>query len=115
MQEPKGFGSTGQPKSPEHRRKISEALKQYANQPDAHLHDLHRGGQDHPGWRGGIQPRYYRRIAFEAHGQVCARCGAVPPKRIVVHHRDEDRRNNDLSNLEVLCMTCHLKHHRSGG
>lgn len=39
---------------------------------------------------------------------VCERCGAGVDH---VHHRDGDKLNNDLDNLEGLCATCHARHH----
>jgi rubrerythrin len=60
-------------------------------------------------FKTGIKPDYYRRIAFEAYGESCNRCGAT--ELIVVHHRDENRHNNHVTNLEVLCRTCHMKEH----
>jgi 5-methylcytosine-specific restriction endonuclease McrA len=101
----------------QHRQKISDALKRYHSQPGSHLHQLHKSGSDHPNFKGGIKPDYYRRIAFDQYGKSCNRCGKNSnedgsPAYLVIHHIDENRRNSDLSNLEVLCMSCHLKHHR---
>jgi hypothetical protein len=31
---------------------------------------------------------------------------------IEIHHIDEDRDNNDLSNIKVVCCNCHRRHHR---
>lgn len=42
-------------------------------------------------------------------GTACERCGSV--ERLHVHHRDADITNNDLSNLETLCVVCHNRHH----
>lgn len=41
---------------------------------------------------------------------IC-KCGEKNIKRIQVHHRDGDRKNNCVLNLEVLCRPCHLKEH----
>jgi hypothetical protein len=41
----------------------------------------------------------------------CERCGSR--RRLHVHHRDEDTSNNDPTNLEVLCGSCHLREHWS--
>lgn len=65
-------------------------------------------GESNNNWKGGTEP-YYRRIAYEAYGKICSRCGAT--KRIGVHHKDRNRRNNDLENLEVLCKRCHQLEH----
>jgi hypothetical protein len=39
----------------------------------------------------------------------CVKCGKVV--KLHVHHKDRDRTNNDMSNLETLCLWCHGKHH----
>ncbi|MFY9586683.1 MAG: HNH endonuclease signature motif containing protein [Actinomycetota bacterium] len=39
----------------------------------------------------------------------CAECGAS--QRLHVHHRDRDPSNNEPTNLETLCASCHLKLH----
>jgi 5-methylcytosine-specific restriction endonuclease McrA len=36
-------------------------------------------------------------------------CGSE--EHICVHHSDEDRTNNELSNLEILCRSCHAIRH----
>ena len=42
----------------------------------------------------------------------CERCGFDKfPQILGVHHKDRDRKNNDLSNLEVLCPNCHSIEH----
>ena len=40
---------------------------------------------------------------------ACAACGSV--KKLNVHHKDRNRKNNDYSNLEVLCPNCHSIEH----
>lgn len=43
---------------------------------------------------------------------ICERCGYdTHPEILGVHHKDRDRKNNDLSNLEVLCPNCHSLEH----
>lgn len=42
----------------------------------------------------------------------CERCGYdEEPKILGVHHKDRNRKNNEISNLEVLCPTCHSLEH----
>jgi predicted HNH restriction endonuclease len=37
-------------------------------------------------------------------------CGYDEDERILeVHHIDEDRNNNDIKNLCILCPNCHVK------
>lgn len=51
----------------------------------------------------------YKRNTFNYKPKVCERCGAK--ENILVHHKDENRLNNTLDNLEVLCKKCHQHHH----
>ena len=51
----------------------------------------------------------YSKGAFKHYGRKCNRC---PRKTLLlVHHIDENRNNNNLDNLEVLCKRCHQEHH----
>lgn len=46
----------------------------------------------------------------------CSRCGwHEEVATLVVHHRDRNPKNNDVTNREVLCWNCHMtEHYRSG-
>ena len=44
--------------------------------------------------------------------EKCQRCGySKMPNLLGVHHKDRNRLNNDLSNLEILCPNCHSEEH----
>lgn len=50
----------------------------------------------------------YRRNAFTAYPHKCAICGWNKDERVLeVHHIDENRNNNQISNLVILCPICH--------
>ena len=50
----------------------------------------------------------YRRNAFENYPHKCSICGWQEDERILeVHHLDENRNNNNLDNLTILCPNCH--------
>ncbi len=53
----------------------------------------------------------YRKLAFAHYEQlgqiVCAHCGFGIRNVLEVAHLDCDRSNNDVSNLAILCPTCH--------
>ena len=54
----------------------------------------------------------YRAMAFRAYPIKCNRCNWNEIIDILeVHHKDHNRENNDISNLEILCSRCHDKHH----
>lgn len=65
---------------------------------------------DHYGTSGGRNG--YRKLAFKYYPHKCNRCGYDKfSQALQVHHIDEDRNNNELSNLEILCPTCHWEIH----
>ena len=42
----------------------------------------------------------------------CQRCGYNnEPLILGIHHKDRNRHNNDISNLEILCPNCHSLEH----
>jgi hypothetical protein len=51
----------------------------------------------------------YRKLAFEHYKDrlFCAHCGFGIPAVLEVAHLDCDRQHNDISNLVLLCPTCH--------
>lgn len=52
----------------------------------------------------------YRRNAFNTYKHECAICGYNEDERILeVHHLDENRDNNKIENLVILCPNCHKK------
>lgn len=58
----------------------------------------------------GIVNTCYRTAAFRHYENKCACCGYdEEPKILQVHHRDENRNNNALDNLVILCPNCHAK------
>lgn len=53
--------------------------------------------------------RLYRALALEHYGESCMLCGTAVG--LEVHHRDGNRTHNKLSNLSVLCGSCHRSYH----
>lgn len=66
-------------------------------------------GEKNPNYKTGIGT--YSKKAFKHYGRVCNRCGSVD--KLLVHHQDENRENNSIENLEVLCKGCHQRHHET--
>ncbi len=51
----------------------------------------------------------YNKLAFSSKPHLCERCEST--ENLLTHHRDHNRKNNSLENLEILCKKCHQKHH----
>jgi 5-methylcytosine-specific restriction endonuclease McrA len=51
----------------------------------------------------------YREIAFKHFPHKCSKCGKK--EELQVHHKDGNRNNNVLSNLQIVCSECHRKIH----
>ncbi len=45
------------------------------------------------------------------HGNKCQRCDYCKTEILQVHHKDKNRQNNDLDNLELICPNCHFEEH----
>lgn len=70
-------------------------------------HGYNQKGENNNNYKNGIGT--YNKKAFENQEHCCSNCGAT--ENLLVHHKDEDRTNNDLSNLTILCKKCHQEHH----
>lgn len=70
-----------------------------------HKNDLRKASGE---WEEGSSN--YRARALETYENKCFCCGWDEDARILeAHHLDEDRANNKVSNLRLLCPTCHRK------
>lgn len=77
---------------------------------------LYNKGKDNPNYKPEINTTKYKAIhdfnKFLATFQdisKCARCGST--KKIDIHHIDENHDNFLPSNLEPLCVPCHMSYH----
>lgn len=57
--------------------------------------------------------KYPHRAVFEDNGGewVCAFCRESDKSKLQIHHKNQDRNNNDMSNLVCLCRSCHTDLH----
>lgn len=64
-------------------------------------------------YRGQDAPHFYRDCAAVRERLVaCEQCSyKTHPEILQVHHIDHDRSNNAMSNLKILCPTCHMETH----
>ena len=66
-----------------------------------------KSGADHYLWKGGKENRDYRKKIKK---EICANCGSSD--NLGIHHIDFDHYNNLESNLQVLCVSCHMSLHK---
>lgn len=67
---------------------------------------------------GKHNPDYssYRNKALKNYPNKCNRCGYSNNINVlVVHHKDRDRENSNILNLEILCRNCHYEEHINDG
>jgi hypothetical protein len=76
--------------------------------------ELNQSGNNHPRWTNGFAS--YRDRALKEHGYFCSNGDVCLLKDILlpefafeVDHIDGDRTNNNINNLQVLCILCHRK------
>jgi hypothetical protein len=50
----------------------------------------------------------YRRIALTHFPRRCKLCDEDDINKLDVHHKDGNKKNNDLTNLVFLCRVCHV-------
>ena len=48
---------------------------------------------------------------LEDRGKSCERCNYGKYQILQVHHKNRDRKNNGLKNLELVCPNCHAEEH----
>lgn len=48
---------------------------------------------------------------LKARDNKCERCSYSKIEILHVHHKDRNRNNNDLRNLELVCPNCHYEEH----
>lgn len=47
-------------------------------------------------------------------GNKCTTCKCADMKRLIIHHKDENKQNNVMENLTTLCRACHARVHHTG-
>lgn len=73
---------------------------------------LFRQGENNPNFRTGIS--FYRKKKLLNNNNKCEACGIEKEIVLQVHHIDGNRKNNNDSNLQILCANCHLIIHCTG-
>lgn len=68
-------------------------------------------GPKHPNWVSGKNINYRKILSQYEPKSICKRCGLKDARVLNVHHKDQNRRNNEPNNLVWLCMSCHYLVH----
>jgi len=104
--------------SPEEFQKRSIARKRYRSSPEIKKwYSEMNTGENNPMWKGDYANETTARgrnkniYLWNRENNTCERCNNTK-KRIEVHHKDGNPYNNELSNLEVLCVQCHNDEHK---
>lgn len=71
-------------------------------------------GPRHPLWKGGRSVDYRGIMLQSGRVPLCQMCATNDERVLCVHHRDEDRSNNEETNLVWLCYNCHHLVHIHG-
>lgn len=68
-------------------------------------------GSNHSNWKGG-EFTYKNILLKNKMPRLCKLCNEKDIRLLLVHHLDNNRKNNDVKNLIWLCHNCHfLVHH----
>lgn len=70
----------------------------------------HSKGSKNHRWDGG-NDQYWKQVLVDKYGHKCQVCSFDVV--VQVHHIDENRQNNNLSNLVLLCPNCHFSIHHA--
>lgn len=89
-----------------------EALRNKTTEHDHQTVGFMSGGKN-PGYTNGSYTEFMENQAIIP--MVCQRCGAAPPTRLELHHKNGDRTNSSIDNLERLCASCHKKSEYANG
>ena len=85
--------------------------KQYKKRTFRHLK-----GKNNVNWNGGVS-EYKNHYIFKKNrlivlNQFKNRCSDCNAKADQVHHKDKNKKNHSLDNLQLLCRKCHKKYHK---
>ncbi len=70
---------------------------------------IFKSGENHPNYTTGYGS--YRNRKLKISEEKCEICGINDKRVLEVHHIDNNRKNNNLNNLKLLCANCHKIEH----
>lgn len=72
-------------------------------------------GDKNPRWKGGVSRAPYAAVyqaIRKTLEQSCMLCQSK--EKLVAHHIDNNYKNNEISNIVIVCRGCHNKIHKTG-
>lgn len=72
---------------------------------------LFKKWENHPKYKNG-RATYRNHKLNSVENPKCQRCDYSNVLALEIHHKDRNRKNNELENLEILCSNCHTIEHR---
>jgi len=103
-----------------HRNKIDNPVNKLGVKEKISKNHADVNGKNNPmyGRKGKLAPSYidgrnsfkgepYKKKAFANLHHLCDLCGDKNIKKLQVHHKDLNHKNNKLTNLQILCISCH--------
>ena len=92
-----------------------ETINKFMKNPNRHIF---KTGKNNPNFvRFGKQSGFignnkdWWRYHKERKSSVCERCKFPDIRILQVHHKDRNRKNNNINNIEILCPNCHMLEH----
>ena len=69
-------------------------------------------GSNHPNWVDGEHTDHAALLIKVGVKPFCKQCNCKDRRVLLVHHKDGNRHNNDITNLIFLCYNCHYLIHK---
>ncbi len=76
--------------------------------------NINRAGIKYNGASPRDKVKYQRGLKLrllDIRGHKCEKCSYNKYEILQVHHKDRNKNNNDLENLELICPNCHCEEH----
>lgn len=58
-----------------------------------------------------VSQRALKMRLLSMRGERCERCSYARVEILQVHHKNRNRKDNELKNLELICPNCHFEEH----
>lgn len=108
-------GEKRKPLTEEHKKNISLGSKGKIISEEGRKNiALAKIGDKNPMWNNDCKFRnfwYLKNLVAAKVIDTCSVCGSN--KYLCVHHKDENKSNDDINNFQIVCKSCHSKIHKA--